>query len=69
MLSRKFAPLSTPFRLSEAQLPVDSEVAEQQRLLSQIEVTSLQIEQDPDVGSDPYNRTGQFCVVDIVKNK
>lgn len=27
-----------------------------------VEVTSLELDTDDDVGSDPYNRTGQFCV-------
>ncbi len=27
-----------------------------------IEVTSLELDIDDDSGSDPYNRTGQFCV-------
>ena len=33
----------------------------------QVEVTSLEIDQDADVGSDPYNRTGQFCVPNFDK--
>ena len=32
----------------------------------QVQVLSLEI--DEDQGGDPYNRTGQFCVVDL-KNK
>ena len=27
-----------------------------------VEVTSLELDIDDDSGSDPYNRTGQFCV-------
>ncbi len=27
-----------------------------------VEVTSLELDIDDDAGSDPYNRTGQFCV-------
>lgn len=32
----------------------------------QLQVLSLEIEED--FGGDPYNRTGQFCIVDL-KNK
>ena len=69
MLIQKVTPIIESGRLSDAQLPVDPDVAEQQRLVSEVEVTSLQIEQDPDAGSDPYNCTGQFCVADIVKDR
>jgi hypothetical protein len=34
------------------------------RPLQNIEITSLKIEQDDDAGCDPYNSTGQFCVID-----
>ena len=27
-----------------------------------VEVTSLELDIEDDAGSDPYNRTGQFCV-------
>ncbi len=27
-----------------------------------VKVTSLELDVDDDAGSDPYNRTGQFCV-------
>ena len=29
---------------------------------SAVEVTSLELDVNDDIGSDPYNRTGQFCV-------
>jgi len=32
-----------------------------------LELVALEI-QDEDFGGDPYNRTGQFCVIDL-KNK
>jgi hypothetical protein len=69
MLIRKVSPMVAPVRLSEARLPVDAATSEQRQLVSQVEVTSLQIEQEPDAGSDPYNCTGQFCVVDLAKDK
>lgn len=69
MLIQKDTPIANVGRLSDAQLPVDPVVAEQQRLVSKVEVTSLEIEQDPDSGSDPYNCTGQYCIVDIVKDR
>lgn len=33
--------------------------------LGNIEVTQLKVEQDKDTGCDPYNSTGQFCVIDF----
>ena len=69
MLNHKVTPVTELGRLSEAQLPVDPTVAEQQKLVSEVEVTSLQIEQAPDAGGDPYNCTGQYCVADIVKDR
>ena len=68
MLSRKVPPMAEPVRLSEAHLPVGPVATEQPSLLDQVEVTSLRIAQDPDVDTDPYNCTGQHCVVDIVKD-
>ena len=32
---------------------------------SEVEVMSLEIEDDFDAGSDPYNRTGSFVVIEI----
>jgi hypothetical protein len=69
MLIRKVRPFVEPIQLSEVYLCVDPEIVEQQRLVSQIEVTSLRIEQDPDFGTDPYNCTGQHCVKDIVNDR
>jgi hypothetical protein len=69
MLNEKVTPFTAAGRLSDARLPVDPAIAEQQKLVSEVEVTSLQIEQDPDIGSDPYNCTGQYCIVDIVKDR
>ena len=33
-----------------------------------VQVLSLQIEDD-DLGGDPYNRTGHFCLLDIKKRE
>lgn len=33
----------------------------------QAEITSLEIEVDPEIGCDPYNSTGQFCIEDLKK--
>ncbi len=30
-----------------------------------VELVSLEIADDPDSGGDPYNRTGQFCIIEI----
>jgi len=68
MLIRKVTPIAAPVRPTELRLPVNAAIPEQ-RQFNQVEVTSLQIEQEPDAGSDPYNCTGQFCIVGKVKDK
>ena len=30
-----------------------------------VELVSLEMADDPDSGGDPYNRTGQFCIIKI----
>ncbi len=65
MLIRKVRPFAEPVRQVEAYLCVDPKVVEQQRLVSQVEVMSLKIEQNSDIDTDPYNCTGQHCIVDI----
>jgi hypothetical protein len=69
MLSRKVRPFAKPVHQAEVYLQVDPELVEQQQLLSRVEVTSLQIEEDQNFDTDPYNCTGQHCVADIVKER
>lgn len=69
MLIRKVRPFAEPVRQAEVYMCVDPKVVEQQRLVSQVEVMSLKIEQDSAVDTDPYNCTGQHCVADIVKDR
>lgn len=69
MLIRKVRSFAEPIHQSEVYLCVDPVVVEQQRLLGQIEVTSLQIAEDSSFDTDPYNCTGQHCIVDIVKER
>ena len=69
MLSRKVRPFAEPVHQAEVYLCVDPQVVEQQRLVSKIEVTSLQIAENSDFDTDPYNCTGQHCIVDIVKDR
>jgi len=45
--------------------PADTEL--EQPPAPQVEITSLEIEVDPEIGCDPYNSTGQFCVEEIKK--
>ncbi len=68
MLIRKVAPMAEPVQLSDENLAIDPSDAGQQPAADQVEVTSLQIQQDPDFGSDPYNCTGQHCIADVVKD-
>jgi hypothetical protein len=69
MLSRKVRHFAEPVQQAEVYLPVDPEVVKKQRLLIQVKVMSLQIEKDQNFGTDPYNCTGQHCIVDIVKER
>ncbi len=39
--------------------------ASQAGLGSGVEILSLKIADDIDTGGDPYNRTGQFCIIKI----
>ncbi len=65
MLIRKVRAFAEPVRLPAVHLCVDPKVVEQQRLVSQVEVMSLKIEQNSAIDTDPYNCTGQHCIVDI----
>ena len=69
MLNRKCATNYKAATLSLSELPIEPEAIVRQRLVQEVEITSLEIEKDPDRGSDPYNRTGQFCVVKISKDQ
>jgi len=69
MLSRKNAPGDVAARLTSSNHPIESAAVSQQWPVEDVEITSLEIEQDSDQGSDPYNRTGQFCVVEISKDQ
>jgi hypothetical protein len=68
MLIRKNASSDEAVPLAPGKLPVEPAAVMQQRLVQEVEITSLEIEQDPDQGSDPYNRTGQFCIVEKSKD-
>lgn len=68
MLIRKNASSDEAAALAAGKLPVEPAAVMQQRLVQKVEITSLEIEQDPDQGSDPYNRTGQFCIVEKSKD-
>ena len=69
MLTRKYVTNDEAARMSAGELPIEPEAIVGQQLVQEVEITSLEIESDPDRGSDPYNRTGQFCVVKISKNQ
>lgn len=46
-------------------VPVDPE--SEQPPAAQVEITSLEVEVDPEIGCDPYNSTGQFCLEELKK--
>ncbi len=69
MLIRKVAPMAALVRLPIVNLTVDPQLTETTRAADQVEVTSLQIEREPNFGSDPYNCTGQHCIADIGKDQ
>ena len=69
MLIRKNASSDEAAALTPGKLPVEPAAVMQQRLVQEVEITSLEIEQDQDQGCDPYNRTGQFCIVEISKDE
>ena len=69
MLIRKSASCNVPVQFAPRKLPVEAAAVEEQPPAQEVEITSLEIEQDPDQGSDPYNRTGQYCVVEIPKDE
>ena len=69
MLIRKAAPMAELVRLSDANLATDPPLSEKKQTVEKVEVTSLQIERDPNFGTDPYNCTGQHCIADIGKDQ
>ena len=69
MLIRKAAPMAELVRLSDANLATDPSLSEKKQTVEKVEVTSLQIERDPNFGTDPYNCTGQHCIADIGKDQ
>jgi hypothetical protein len=69
MLIRKSASGDVPVRFTPRKFPVEAEAVAEQGPAQDVEITSLEIEQDPDQGGDPYNRTGQHCVVEIPKDE
>lgn len=69
MLNRKISTNDEAARLSPGEHPIEPEAVVQHRFVQEVEITSLEIEKDADRGSDPYNRTGQFCVVENSKDQ
>ncbi len=45
--------------------PVEPKDASQAGRGQGIEILSLKVADDLDAGGDPYNRTGQFCIIKI----
>ena len=43
----------------------DSEVLGENKPVQDVAVVSLEIDETGDFGTDPYNRTGSFCVPDF----
>ena len=61
MSTRKHVPHKTP-KPAIAELDNDSVAALPSSGLENIEVTSLEIDEQFEVDTDPYNRTGSHCV-------
>lgn len=51
-------------RLRSAQRPARKSIEPK----PDVEVIALEIDEDLDLGGDPYNRTGSHCVVEIRKD-
>ena len=47
----------------------DADESVRERLLDDIEVKSLTVDDDFDLGGDPYNSTGQFVALQVNKRK
>lgn len=45
--------------------PADGKIAVDETPLKGVEVLSLEIDDDFDLGGDPYNRTGSHCIIEI----
>lgn len=68
MPTRKTPPAKTaPIIPVHGESGADDDVRE--KLLDDVEVKSLTLDDNFDVGSDPYNRTGQFAVLKKVPDK
>jgi len=59
----------TSERLSQHDLSWDSGSAQKRGPAPKIDIRSLDIEADDGVSFDPYNRTGQYCVVNAEKHE
>ena len=63
MSARKMINGGSPEHRETRKFRIDPTNESAQRPLQNIEITSLEIEQDQNADCDPYNSTGQFCVV------
>ena len=63
MSARKITNSGSPEHRETRKFRIDPTNESAQRPLQNIELTSLEIEQDQNADCDPYNSTGQFCVV------
>lgn len=70
MSTRKVVPVRNAPILPVPGLPqADADENVSERLLDDVEVTSLSVDDDFDLGGDPYNSTGQFVVLQASRKK
>ena len=67
MSTRKQIPQKTPKAASDVKF--DAVVELPSSGLKNIEVTSLELDEQFEVDTDPYNRTGSHCVAALRKNQ
>lgn len=63
MPSRKAPPVRTAPIIPVHRKPDESDLDVRSKLLDDIEVKSLTVDEGFDPGGDPYNRTGQFAIL------
>lgn len=70
MSTRKAVPVRNAPILPVGGLPqADADENVRQQMLDDVEVKSLSVDEDFDLGGDPYNSTGQFVVLQASQKK
>ena len=69
MSIEKTTPQSRPSGQGDRKFNVDKSGQSSLPFVKEIEVSSLQIDDSCDADCDPYNRTGQFLIQGLKKNR